>query len=97
MDFTINVYGKWKIFICWGSNVKGFYIINVLNHQLIKNFLGSKIICSIIKSYDNLILCSLIDENENISLDLYEFIDNNFVKNIQIKMYIKIIFIQLLN
>lgn len=80
-----------------GSNIKGFYIINVLNHQLIKNFLGPKIIWSIIKSYDNLILCSLIDKNENLSLDLYEFIDYNFVKNIQMKMYIKIIFIQLLN
>ena len=61
-------------------NFKRILYYNILNHQLIKNILGPKIIYSIIKSYDNLILCSLIDENENISLDLYEFIDYNFVK-----------------
>ena len=68
-----------KNFLCvCGINCKGFYIIQISNHQLIKNIVGPKIIWSIIKCSDDLFLCSLIDKKDNNSLIKYEFKDYDF-------------------
>ena len=68
-----------KNLVCVGGiNFKGFYIIQISNHQLIKNIVGPKIIWSIIKCRDDLFLCSLIDKNGNKSLIKYEFKDFDF-------------------
>ena len=37
-----------------GCNSKGFYLIKISNHQIIKNILGPKIIYSIYECYDQL-------------------------------------------
>ena len=44
-----------------GYNSKGFYLIKISTHQLIKNILGPKNIYSIIECLDGLFLCSIID------------------------------------
>ena len=36
-----------------GNNSKGFYLINISNHQLIKSILGPKIIYSIYECFDD--------------------------------------------
>ena len=56
-----------------GKNSKGFYLIKISTHQLIKNILGPNIIYSINKCLDGSILCSIIDENGNHSLIKYKY------------------------
>ena len=51
-----------------GDNLKGFYLIKISTHQLIKNIIGPKIIWSINKCLDGLFLCSIVDEKGNHSL-----------------------------
>ena len=46
-----------------GTNVKGFYLIEISTHQLIKNIYDPEM--SINKCLDGLFLCSIIDENQN--------------------------------
>ena len=46
-----------------GSDSKGFYLINISLHQLIKNIIGPKNVYSITKCIDGLVLCSILDEN----------------------------------
>ena len=55
-----------------GRNSKGFYIIIISTHQLIKNILGPKAIYSIFVYLDGLLLCSIINENDNHSLIKYK-------------------------
>ena len=56
-----------------GYNSKGFYLIKISTHQLIKNILGPKNIYSIIECLDGLFLCSIVDENGNHSLIKYKY------------------------
>jgi len=56
-----------------GKDSKGFYLIKISSHQLIKNILGPKTIYSIVQCVDGLFLCSIINENGNYSLAKYEY------------------------
>ena len=56
-----------------GTNSKGFYLINILNHQLIKNILGPQIIYSINKCFDGLILCSIKNKSGNCAIVKYQY------------------------
>ena len=60
-----------------GNNSKGFYLIKISNHQLIKNIIGPTIIFCIKKCIDDLFLCSIYDEKGNNSLVKYKFEDLN--------------------
>ena len=63
-----------------GSDSKGFYLIQISNHQIIKNILGPNEILSIYKCCNDIILCSINDENKNHSLIKYKFENLNLVK-----------------
>ena len=55
-----------------GNNSKGFYLIDIPNHQIIKNIIGPKTIWCINECLDDLFLCSIINENGNHSLVKYK-------------------------
>ena len=57
-----------NILFVGGNNSKEFYLINIPNHQIIKNIIGSKTIWFINECLDSLILCSLLMKMENILL-----------------------------
>ena len=60
--------------LCVGGNdSRGFYLIKISSHQLIKTILGPKIIYSIIECIDGLFLCSIVNEKGNYSLARYEY------------------------
>ena len=63
-----------------GDNSKGFYLIQISTHHLIKIIFGPKRIFSINKCLDGLILCSIIDKNGNNSIVKYKFEGNNLKK-----------------
>ena len=56
-----------------GKDSKGFYLIKISSHQLIKNIIGPKTIYSIIECIDGLFLCSIVDENGNYAIAKYEY------------------------
>ena len=64
-----------------GKNSKGFYLIKISTHQIIKNILGLQIIYSIYECFDGLFLCSIKNENGNCSLVKYKY-DNQDLKKI---------------
>ena len=64
-----------------GNNSKGFYLIKISTHQIIKNILGPQIIYSIYECFDGLFLCSIKNENGNYSLVKYKY-DNQDLKKI---------------
>ena len=64
-----------------GTNSKGFYLIKISTHQIIKNILGPKEIYSINKCFDGLLLCSIINENGNVAIAKYEY-ENQKMKKI---------------
>ena len=64
-----------------GKNPKGFYLINITNHQLIKNILWPQRIYGIYKCFDGLFLCSIINENGSHSLVKYKY-ENQDMKKI---------------
>ena len=66
-----------------GNNSKGFYLINILNHQLIKNIIGPKDIYSIYECIDGLFLCSTINENGNNAIAKYKYENGNMNKIIE--------------
>ena len=66
-----------------GTNSKGFYLINIPNHQLIKNILGPQVIYSIYKCFDGLFLCSIINENSNYAIVKYKYENENMKKIIE--------------
>ena len=68
-----------------GKNSKGFYLIKISNHQLIKNIIGPQEIYSIYKCYDGLILCSIKNEKGNCALIKYKYENENMNKIIVIK------------
>lgn len=66
-----------------GTDSKGFYLINIFSHQLIKNIIGPKAIYSITKCIDGLYLCSIVDENNIYSLAKYEYdFEKRFLKKV---------------
>jgi len=60
-----------------GMNSKGFYLIKVSNHQIIKNIYGPKEIYCIYECYDGLILCSIRNKNGNCALVKYKYENEN--------------------
>ena len=66
-----------------GDNSKGFYLINIHNHQIIKNIIGPNKIFCINKCLDGLFLCSIKNENENNSLVKYKYNNYNLTKIIE--------------
>ncbi len=60
-----------------GTNVKGFYLIKISTHQLIKNNRGPERIISINKFLDGLFLCSFTDDNQNDCLVKYKYKEQN--------------------
>ena len=63
-----------------GDNSKGFYLIQISTHHIIKSILGPKRIFSINKCLNGLFLCSIIDKNGNNSIVKYKFEGNNLKK-----------------
>ena len=63
-----------------GSNSKGFYLIKISTHQLIKNILGPKTIYAINECLDGLFLCSIKEENGNNNLVKYKYKEQNLKK-----------------
>ena len=72
---------KEDILCVGGDNSKGFYLINIPNHQLIKNILGPKYIYSFFECFDGLFLCSILNENGNNSIVKYKY-ENEDMKKI---------------
>ena len=72
-----------------GDNSKGFYIIKISTHQLIKNIIGPKRIYSIYECIaiyeciDGLFLCSTINENGNNAIAKYKYENGNMNKIIE--------------
>jgi WD40 repeat protein len=66
-----------------GNNSKGFYLIKISNHQIIKNILGPKEIYCIYECYDGLFLCSIKNENGNCALVKYKYENENMNKIIE--------------
>ena len=66
-----------------GENSKGFYLIKISTHQLIKNIIGPKYIYSINECLDGLFLCSIIDEKGNHSIVKYKYEEQNLKKIIE--------------
>ena len=62
-----------------GDNLKGFYLIKISTHQLIKNIKGP-FIFTINECLDNLFLCSLVNEEGYNSLVKYKYEYPNLVK-----------------
>jgi WD40 repeat protein len=63
-----------------GTNSKGFYLIKISTHQLIKNILGPNKIFAINECLDGLFLCSIIDEKGNHCLVKYKYEEQNLKK-----------------
>ena len=64
--------------LCVGGKLsKGFYLIKISTHQLIKNILGPKHIFSIYECLDGLFLCSILNENGNYSIVKYKYENQN--------------------
>ena len=63
-----------------GSESKGFYLIKISTHQLIKNIIGPKRIYCINKCFDGLFLCSIIDKEGNNNLIKYKYKNQNLEK-----------------
>ena len=66
-----------------GKNSKGFYLIKISTHQIIKNIVGPPIIYSIYECIDGLFLCSIKNENGNYSLVKYKYDNQDFKKIIE--------------
>ena len=64
--------------LCIGGNIyKGFYLIQISNHQIIKNIIGNKIIWSIYKCLDGLFLCSILNNYGYNSIVKYKYANLN--------------------
>ena len=74
---------KEDILCVGGKNSKGFYLINITNHQLIKNILSPQIIYSIYECNDGLFLCSIINENGNNAIVKYKYENEDMKKVIE--------------
>ena len=65
-----------------GNNSKGFYLIKISTHQLIKNIPGPNNVFCIYKCFDNYFLCSIL-KNNNYSLIKYKYHNQNLIKKIE--------------
>ena len=75
---------KEDILCVGGNNSKGFYLINISTHQLIKNILvGPKTIYSIYECFDGLFLCSIKNENGNCAIVKYKYENQDMKKIIE--------------
>ena len=65
--------------LCVGSayNYKGFYLIKISTHQIIKNIIGPKTIYAISKCLNGSLLCSIYFEEGNDCLVKYKYKDQN--------------------
>ena len=72
---------EYNILCVGGNNSKGFYLIKLSTHQLIKNIVGPKEIHSINECYDGLLLCSIKNENGNCAIVKYKY-ENEDMKKI---------------
>ena len=81
-DFCENICLLEKDLLCIGGcNSKGFYLIKISTHQLIKNIIvESKRIFSIFKCFDGLFLCSIEDQNGNNCIVKYKYEELNLYK-----------------
>ena len=66
-----------------GYNSKGFYLIKISTHQLIKNIIGPKIIYSINECLDGLFLCSIVDKKGNNCLVKYKYEEEDLKKVVE--------------
>ena len=66
-----------------GTNSKGFYLIKISSHQIIKNILGPKVIYSIYCCFDGLLLCSVTNENGNCAIVKYKYENQNMNKVVE--------------
>jgi len=65
--------------LCVGGMIsKGFYLIKISTHQLIKNIVGPYCIFSIIKCLDDLFLCSFINECGKFFIGKYKYEKETF-------------------
>ena len=71
------------LFCVGGINSKGFYLIKISTHQLIKNIIGPKRIYSINECLDGLFLCSIIDEKGNNCLVKYKYEEEDLKKVVE--------------
>jgi WD40 repeat protein len=67
-----------------GSNSKGFYLVKISTHEIVKNINGPKNVFSIDKCYDGFILCSIVNENGNNSLIKYKYENLELKKEFEI-------------
>ena len=63
-----------------GENSKGFYLIKISSHQIIKNIIGPYTIFSINKCLDGGFLCIIEDEKEKYSIVKYKYENENLKK-----------------
>ena len=63
-----------------GTNYKGFYLINISNHQIMKNIIGYNSIFFINKCNDGMLLCSIVDENEWNYVCKYKYENGDLIK-----------------
>ena len=66
-----------------GTNSKGFYLIKISSHQIIKNILGPKAIFSLYECFDGLLLCSVTNENGNCAIVKYKYENQNMNKVVE--------------
>ena len=81
-----------------GVKSKGFYLIKISTHQLIKNILGPKQIYSIYECFDGLFLCAIQNEKGNCAIAKYKYDKEDLKEIVEKEKYIKeVIFILALN
>ena len=74
---------KEDILCVGGTNSKGFYLINIPNHQLIKNILGPQCILSIYECFDGIFLCLIQNQNGNCAIVKYKYEDEAMKKIVE--------------
>ena len=74
---------KEDILCVGGNNSKGFYLINISTHQLIKNIIGPQAIYSINECFDGLFLCSIKNEKGNCAIEKYKYENEDFKKIVE--------------
>ena len=79
---TLYLLNDETLCVC-GTNSKGFYLIKISTHQIIKNILGPQTIFSMHECYDGLLLCSVRNKNGNCSLIKYKYENQNLTKIIE--------------
>ena len=76
---------KEDILCVGGNNSKGFYLIKISTHQLIKNIIGPQAIYSINECFDGLFLYSIKNEKGNCAIVKYKYENEDFKKIVEIE------------